>query len=446
MPLLYANLLAQRWQYPLDNDLAGRIGEAIDLILQKQRMDGSFGLWSDRSFPEPWLTSYAMEFLSRAREQGFAVPDFFYNKGIQWLTQLVVEAHQPNQDELAALAYAHYVLASVGQGKPEDARYLFDNYRGASFAPLALAQLSGALALQGDIERAIKGYAAALKLDESETKYWQSYGTRLRDLAGTINVRYASSPGLADPAAAWEELTRLLANKQYLSTQEQAWLVMAALTLEPSKPLLLEVDSKAVAQDKDFFLLQRSGQELATPTSLLNSGQTAVWVSTTLQGSPAQEPPVAANGFNLQRRWYNDHGEPIAMDMECQQGDLFVVVLEGKVSASKQYRALIVDLLPAGFEIEKTAINTDQDSIFSWLTESSPTLYEDALDDRYVAALNTEALDRDEYDTSNRTFTLAYLVRAVTPGTYTLPPSEVEDMYQPEYRARTKAGQVTIGK
>lgn len=446
MPLLYANILAQRWQYPLDTDLAGRIAEAIDLILQKQRIDGSFGLWSDRSSPEPWLTSYAMEFLSRAREQGFAVPDYFYNKGIQWLTQLVVEAHQPNPDDLAALAYAHYVLARVGQGKPEDTRYLFDNYPAAAFTPLALAQLSGALALQGDIERARKGYAAALEHDGSKTKYWQSYGTRLRDLAGTINVMHASNPALADPAAAWEELTRLLANKQYLSTQEQAWLVMAALTLEASQPLLLEVDGKAVAQDKDFFLLQRSGQELATPTSLLNSGQTAVWVSTTLQGSPAQEPPAAAKGFSLQRRWYNDDGKPITMDMECQQGDLFVVALEGKVSAAKQYRALIVDLLPAGFEIEKTTINTDQESIFSWLAESSPTLYEDALDDRYVAAFNTEALDRDEYDTSSRTFRLTYLVRAVTPGTYTLPPSEVEDMYQPEYRARTKAGQVTIGK
>ena len=446
MPLLYANILAQRWQYPLDADLTGRIAEAIDLILQKQRFDGSFGLWSDRSYPEPWLSSYAMEFLSRAREQGFAVPDFFYNKGIQWLTQLIVEAHQPNPDQLATLAYAHYVLARVGKGKPEDARYLFDNYRHAAFTPLALAQLSGALALQGDMSRAQKGYAAALKLDESRTDYWQSYGTRLRDLAGTINVMHASGPGLADPAAAWEELTRLLANKQYLSTQEQAWLVMAALTLEASNPLLLEVNGKGVAQEKDFFMLQRNGQELATPTRLHNSGQTAVWVSTTLQGSPANEPPATANGFTLQRRLYNDHGEPIPMDMECQQGDLFVIVLKGKVAASKEYRALIVDLLPAGFEIEKTAINTDQGSNFNWLPDSSPTLYEDALDDRYVAAFNTEALDRDENDTGSRTFTLTYLVRAVTPGSYTLPPSEVEDMYQPEYRARTKAGQISIVK
>ena len=41
-------------------------------------------------------------------------------------------------------------------------------------------------------------------------------------------------------------------------------------------------------------------------------------------------------------------------------------------------------------------------------------------------------------------FHLAYLVRAVTPGTYRLPASSVEDMYRPSLRARTAMGSVTI--
>ena len=40
----------------------------------------------------------------------------------------------------------------------------------------------------------------------------------------------------------------------------------------------------------------------------------------------------------------------------------------------------------------------------------------------------------------------AYLVRAVTPGTYTLPPVEVEAMYKPEYRARSGAGKVKVSR
>ena len=33
--------------------------------------------------------------------------------------------------------------------------------------------------------------------------------------------------------------------------------------------------------------------------------------------------------------------------------------------------------------------------------------------------------------------TVAYVVRAVTPGVYSLPAASVEDMYRPQYSART---------
>ena len=43
------------------------------------------------------------------------------------------------------------------------------------------------------------------------------------------------------------------------------------------------------------------------------------------------------------------------------------------------------------------------------------------------------------------TATLAYIVRAVTPGTYVHPAATVEDMYRPETYARTAAGTLTVG-
>ena len=41
-------------------------------------------------------------------------------------------------------------------------------------------------------------------------------------------------------------------------------------------------------------------------------------------------------------------------------------------------------------------------------------------------------------------FRLAYIVRAVTPGTYHHPAATVEDMYRPEYRANTATGRITV--
>ena len=40
--------------------------------------------------------------------------------------------------------------------------------------------------------------------------------------------------------------------------------------------------------------------------------------------------------------------------------------------------------------------------------------------------------------------TLAYVVRAVTPGTYAHPAASVEDMYRPEFSARTASGAMEV--
>jgi len=52
--------------------------------------------------------------------------------------------------------------------------------------------------------------------------------------------------------------------------------------------------------------------------------------------------------------------------------------------------------------------------------------------DRFAAALTLDsAFEKDG-------FTIAYIVRAVSAGTFTLSPTKIEDMYQPRYRAYSK--------
>ena len=52
------------------------------------------------------------------------------------------------------------------------------------------------------------------------------------------------------------------------------------------------------------------------------------------------------------------------------------------------------------------------------------------------------AIDRRD----NTAFRLAYVVRAVSPGTFHQPAASVTDMYRPDYAAHTDAGTVTVGK
>jgi uncharacterized protein YfaS (alpha-2-macroglobulin family) len=43
-------------------------------------------------------------------------------------------------------------------------------------------------------------------------------------------------------------------------------------------------------------------------------------------------------------------------------------------------------------------------------------------------------------------FQLAYVVRAISPGSFHHPAASVEDMYRPAFRARTAAGRVVVSE
>lgn len=100
-------------------------------------------------------------------------------------------------------------------------------------------------------------------------------------------------------------------------------------------------------------------------------------------------------------------------------------------------RVLITDLLPAGFEIDNPSlVDSAKLTNFDWLGEIEAAHTEFRYD-RFVAAFDRNAGD-------NRTITVAYVVRAVTPGTYDLPAATVEDMYRPQFSARTAMGRMEV--
>jgi hypothetical protein len=122
-----------------------------------------------------------------------------------------------------------------------------------------------------------------------------------------------------------------------------------------------------------------------------------------------------------------------------RQNDRLVVVVTGTAAADRLHPAIIADLLPSGFEIE-TILSPDDGAMrdssgpYKWIGPISYARIAEARDDRFVAAI----------DVRREPFTLAYIVRAVTPGQFVVPGAVVEDMYHPGVVGRTGATQVTI--
>src|SRR5262249_21280464 len=162
LPLLYANELAAEAHLALDGALDQRIRDAIDRLLARQGSNGSFGLWSPGG-DDVWLDSYVTDFLTRARERSFAVPDQAFKLALDRLRNFVNNAEDPGKNGGRNLAYALYVLARNGAAPIGDLRYFADTKLDDFTTPIAKAQIAAALGMLGDRARADPGYAAALR-------------------------------------------------------------------------------------------------------------------------------------------------------------------------------------------------------------------------------------------------------------------------------------------
>ena len=234
LPLLYVNELAAEAQLALDVSIDQRIRDAIDRLLARQSSNGSFGLWGVGG-DDGWLDAYVTDFLTRARERGFAVPDIAFKLALDRLRNEVNTAPDVSKDGGRDLAYALYVLARNGVAPLGDLRYLADAKLADLATPIAKAQIAAALGMLGDRLRAERVYASALDQikppAQPELFSRADYGSTLRDAAALITL--ASEAGGSRPmiASAVTRVEQARSVAPYTSTQEQAWLVLAARAL-----------------------------------------------------------------------------------------------------------------------------------------------------------------------------------------------------------------------
>ena len=436
LPLLYVNDLSAMSGMDVDPDLKGRVQDAIYRVLNNQSSSGSFGLWGPGS-GDLWLDAYVTDFLTRARELDYDVPGAAFNQALSNL-QNALAYDIDLQDRGAEIAYALYVLARNKKASVGDLRYYADTQLEAFSSPLAVAQLAASLALYGDAERSEATFTAALQLAKTtpEHDYARSdYGSGLRDTAAMLSLAAESRPM---PKIVPELITLVGQKKKaarWTSTQDDAWMLLAARALSAnSADMRLTING---AEHTGAYAERIEGSDLVdSPVVIANAGASAVQAVVTTVAAPAQPLPAGGDGFTIERTYYTLDGAE-ANVTEVTQNERYVVVLKVNESADWESRILVSDLLPAGFEIDNPGlVNSANLSNFPWL-EQTEAAHLEFRNDRFIAAFNRSG-------DSGRDIMLAYVVRAVTPGVYAHPAASVEDMYRPQFSARTSTGMMEV--
>mgnify|MGYP000996617198 FL=1 len=133
-----------------------------------------------------------------------------------------------------------------------------------------------------------------------------------------------------------------------------------------------------------------------------------------------------------------------------RQNDRAIVVISGQMANNLFREMAVLDLLPAGWEIEgPVRRNEDGSSVYPFLPELAAATSVVARDDRFVSTFTIGSTWRSSDPNTNQVrpvFTVAYVVRAITPGNFTVPAAQVEDMYAPQIMGRTALSAVTIAE
>jgi uncharacterized protein YfaS (alpha-2-macroglobulin family) len=463
-PLLHvASLVEQVDPQLAEARIEDMVLAGVNRVFTMQTPSGGFGYWPGATEPLEWATAYATDMLLDAKQAGYAVPDDRLKEVMAWIEGRVAQyergeniRHEPwNHYDEQSEAYLHYVLARAGKGRKARILALINHAPAAARGEQAedLYLLKAALFLAGDRrhDKDLRAVDTSPIADE-RINSWSFYSDRRRR-GLTLSVFFDLFGN--DPAG--EPLATRVAEglvgrlPYYFNTQELVWGVtglgkwVTGMGARGTAGGTLTADGAAIAprapkhaSTDRAWALRRAGEykQLALDVPAAAAG---TWLVISSEGvRPGGDYKVGGNGLAVTRTYRGlDGGELDLAAGQVKLGDLVYVELEvTNPSGAAIQNIALVDRLPAGFEIENPRLGRSTRA--DWMHDDQMWApdFMNLRDDRL------EAFGELPPRTGKN---VIYTVRAVTSGTFTVPPVEAGAMYDPTLWARGKGGSAVIG-
>jgi uncharacterized protein YfaS (alpha-2-macroglobulin family) len=403
-----------------------RIEVLVQKLRQRQQGNGGFSLWPGGRTAADFPSVYALHFLIEAQEQGLPVSGDLLSRGQDYLRDL---AHQQVAGLEAARvrAYAIYLLARMGEVVTNDLvnlqTYLENEHKKTWRADLTAVYMAAAYALLQK-DTAAEDLAGNYRLGAAS---WESYSTFNSPLTQDAQYLYLLSRHFSQLAADLdgESILRLLEpvfNDRY-NTISSSYTILAlgvySQMLEQGAEA--EIHFSAVAGSGEKRALDELAE--AYPTVSIDNGAEAVAMQAdralfylASQSGFDLDPPAEAvrEGLEITREYYDDEGNRVE---RMEQGKELSVRLKVRALGRAVDNVAVVDLLPGGFEVLRDSVSRTGRG---WRAD-----YVDIREDR--------VLFYGSFDTSVRE--LSYRVKLTASGSFVVPPTYAESMYDRSVRA-----------
>ncbi len=442
-PLLYLGTLLEGVTFagPATSDIDRYINLAIRKLRNFKLASGGFTYWPGASSVSTWGSLYTGHFLIEAGKLGYHVPQDLMANWLRYEKSRALTA----KDDLMERVYRVYLLALAGEYRIGPMNLLKETGI-KDMNDTQKWMLAAAYHLAGVERTAAQILIPAGKRVEDYRESGGTYGSSLRDMAIILNTlvmfeRWSEADEIAN------QLGKALASQEWYNTQTTGFMLLAmgkylrSLSGEDDRPPVLAgtlylADGKEVPFETDRSVYQLEiedgfGREIEV---FLDSTSTVNRAFATLDwdGVPLTDDlGDTSSKLSLEVAWLNEAGLPVEPAERSQGENFWGHFRVRNLSAVRKIEEVaLVQVLPAGWEIDNPRLSAR--TAPGWTTRLDLNLeeYLDVRDDRVMWF----------FDIGRRT-KLDFVVRlnAVTVGSFRLPATVAEAMYDRTYRA-TAAG------
>lgn len=447
-PLLYLkdiDRVKEINEYLEDQDINNLILSAISKVLSMRIGDGGFGMWPSSDEPDLWLTIYSAHFLFEADDRGFLIDQSVFNS----LSNYIINAVNIENNSIYSIntrAYAFYVLSLMKKARENDIDFFLQRYRDRLLGE-SIAFIAGAYAGLGNIQKANEiisenlEFEKGVKLPEgTDSSDLQSFFySELRQKGIILNI-LMDMEQFADETLKNQLLLKIIEDLKsrshvwYYSTQELVWSLRALVKLTEKAPHDAVYEGYLYKDNKEILTFSKE-QKTAWGSGLtghdlkiVNKGSDPFYCVMTIEGiKPGIGYTRYAQGIEIKRVFYDENGNLLNQQdmLELRQGqDIWAKITI--IAQSRYKNAAIIDRIGAGFEIENPRIT--KQVLPGWINQD--------------AVYNPVHIDIKDHQIGffgdinpGMQTTIYYKLRALTKGSFLIPPVTVEVMYDPITRA-----------
>jgi alpha-2-macroglobulin len=424
-----------------------------------QSPGGGFALWRGEQRANPYITAYALYVMGEAERRGYSVSASVRENAIQFVKNMLrdtipqFDPLYPQSVTLSAKALGVYALALFGETEHAYIELLYKQRKdlpifARGFLFKAIVETSGDRIMLETLHTEFMNMAKV----SSSTVHFEEYDweglvwTYSSDVRTTAVVLYALlAAGRADAISqrtvAW--LVARQFNGRWRSTQDNVYAIIALAAYfeqyEPAEPdfrarislagqrILEEIfsgyDVAVEREEKRFADLPR--QE-ALPVDISITGEGRLYYGISMTYYPTDISDSRDEGITVLKS-IMPLDESEKPDTSYRPGSVYIVTIT-VITPENRYFVAVDDPLPAGFEPVNLSFATESiemamnlprlDTYRSWRSGFNHT---EQYDDRIL--LFADILEGGVH-------TYSYLARAMSLGTFTMPPTYVEQMYE----------------